>query len=260
MSSNLYTDKSGIKTSVESALRAALMVIERGGSTAMADNTFKNIISKCDVSDVSVMWRLDNVILGYTIDGQTTTVLRPVGGIGTDLTGVSKVIELSEDVAEGKTDISDVNSELEKISKLPPVHTNWTLILVAALAAAFYSKFHYGAIGSIAVVFIAALIGQTLRLKLKSKKVKDGQITLICGLLSAGITSMALQLGFGKLDMPIMIASVIYMVPGLLMINGFVDLTKQRFIFIGMQRLLNATFLFIILAVVILTTYTFIKF
>jgi uncharacterized membrane protein YjjP (DUF1212 family) len=41
------------------------------------------------------------------------------------------------------------------------------------------------------------------------------------------------------------------MVPGLPLINGFLDLTSQKYLFVGMQRMLNAVFLFLILAVAI---------
>ncbi|MDQ3020329.1 MAG: threonine/serine exporter family protein [Bacteroidota bacterium] len=251
--------ESDSKTCVLSAVKAAIMIIEKGGTTSMADKTFRSIISKCDVSDVSIMWRLDNLIVGYSVEGRTHTILLPVGGIGTELTGVSKVFELAENVAKGKVDILDVDSELDRITKLPPIHSTWIIILTAGLAAAFYALFHHESIGSTAIVFIAAVTGQVLRMNLKAKKVKDAQITLICGLLSAGITSIALHLGFGQLEIQTLIASVVYLVPGLLMINAFVDLTEQKFIFIGTQKIINASFIFIILALVILTAYTFIK-
>ena len=256
-SSNKQTE---VKTSVESALKAAIRIIEYGGSTAFAEKAFQRIISKCPVSDVSIMWRIDDIIVNYSSDGSNVTVMKSIEGIGTNLTGVSKIVKLSEDVEQGKVDISSVDDELEQISKLPPLLGKPVLIIVAGFAAAFYALFHKESIETTAVVFFAAIAGQTLRLQLKAKKIKDEYVTLYCGLLSAGITSVALHRGYGQVEIQTMIACLIYLVPGLLMINAFVDMTDQKFIFIGAQRIINATFLFLVLMLVIVTAYTFIKF
>ncbi|MEZ4689982.1 MAG: hypothetical protein R3A12_07295 [Ignavibacteria bacterium] len=40
------------------------------------------------------------------------------------------------------------------------------------------------------------------------------------------------------------------------MINGFIDLTSLKYTFIGSQRLLNAMYLLLILAVVLLVAFT----
>jgi uncharacterized membrane protein YjjP (DUF1212 family) len=249
-----------LKSLIETALNAAVMVIHLGGSTTMADRTFRNIISNSNIKGISIMWRLDSVIVSYVEKGINKTLLKSVGSVGTSLTAVSKVIELSEDVRNGKVEASEVDAQIKKITESPPVHSHITFILVAGLAAAFYSLFHHGSIESVLIVFFAAVAGQTVRLQLQARDFRDSHITFICGLISAGITSILLHLGYGQIETPTLIACLIYLVPGLLMINGFVDFTKQRYIFIGLQRMLNALFIFLILAFVILIAFTFLKF
>ena len=48
-----------------------------------------------------------------------------------------------------------------------------------------------------------------------------------------------------------LIASVIYMVPGLPLINGFVDVVSHKLLVVGFERTLNAGFLFLVLAIAI---------
>lgn len=248
-----------INSSIEAAMNAAQQVLHLGGSTTMADSTFRNIMNPGKFRDFNIMWRLDNIVISYNDGGQTKTFLKSVGPVGTSLTSVSNVIELSEKVRDGKVPVSDVDAELKKIAEAPPIHSHIIFILVAGLAAAFYSLFHHGSMESVLIVFASAVIGQTLRLQLQKRELRDSHITFICGLLSAGITSIFLHLGIGEAEIPTLIACLIYLVPGLLMINGFVDFTKQRYIFIGLQRMANAFFLFLILAFVIIVAYTFIK-
>lgn len=247
------------RESIESALNAALKVLHFGGSTTMADRTFRNIVSVNNIREFDIMWRLDNVVVSYNVGDQIKTILKSVGSVGTNLILVSKVIEMSEAVRDKKIEVSEVDNELQKISESTPIHSHFIFILVAGLAAAFYSLFHHGSIESVAVVFTSAVIGQAVRLQLQAREFRDSHITFFCGLISAGITSTFLHLGYGQIEIETLIACLIYLVPGLLMINGFVDFTKQRYIFIGLQRMLNAFFLFIILAFVIITAYTFIK-
>lgn len=244
---------------IDSALYAAVTVLHLGGSTTMADRAFRNVVYNSKVNDLSIMWRLDNVIVNYTDNGQSKTILKSVGSVGTSLTAVSKIIELTEDIRNKKAEVTRIDDGINEILKAPPVHSHLTYILVAGLAAAFYSLFHHGSIESVIAVFTSAVVGQTLRLHLQAREMRDSHITFICGLLSASIASIFLHLGYGQVEIQTLIACLIYLVPGLLMINGFVDFTKQRYIFIGLQRMLNASFIFLILALVILIAYTFVK-
>ena len=51
-------------------------------------------------------------------------------------------------------------------------------------------------------------------------------------------------------------ASVFYMVPGLPLINGFVDMVSHKYLVVGFERIMNAAFLFLILATAIAFAYT----
>ena len=84
-------------------------------------------------------------------------------------------------------------------------------------------------------------------------------MTLICGLLSAMIAGVGLRLGLSQI-VPVvpatLMASVFYMVPGLPLINGFVDMVSHKYLVVGFERIMNAAFLFLILATAIAFAYT----
>jgi uncharacterized membrane protein YjjP (DUF1212 family) len=48
------------------------------------------------------------------------------------------------------------------------------------------------------------------------------------------------------------------MVPGLPLINGFMDMASHKYLLVGMERMLNAAFLFLVLAVAIALAQTLI--
>jgi uncharacterized membrane protein YjjP (DUF1212 family) len=91
---------------------------------------------------------------------------------------------------------------------------------------------------------------------LQARKHPAANVTFICGLLSAGIASAALRLGFSDVPSVTLIASVVYLAPGLPLINGFVDMTSHKYLLVGIERIINAVFLFTILAICIALAYT----
>jgi uncharacterized membrane protein YjjP (DUF1212 family) len=109
----------------------------------------------------------------------------------------------------------------------------------------------WGDWGSLGIAFVAAGSGQFLRSLLQARKLAVVPVTLIGGVLSAMIASIGLRLGFSQVVPPALIASVIYMVPGLPLINGFVDVASHKYLFVGIERIGNAALFFLVLAVAI---------
>jgi uncharacterized membrane protein YjjP (DUF1212 family) len=125
------------------------------------------------------------------------------------------------------------------------------MIAASAFTAAVFSQFPGKDWGALGIAFVAAGVGQSLRLLLQAKNIPIAPRTLICGVLSACIAAVGLRLGFSQGAPWTMIASVIYMVPGLPLINGFIDMLSHSYLFVGLERIANAVFIFLILAVAI---------
>ena len=76
---------------VEMALEAALIVMQNGGSTVAANRTFIKILRGYKKKGVSAAWRLDFIAATSAGEGRSSTVVRPVGPSGVNLTRVSEV-------------------------------------------------------------------------------------------------------------------------------------------------------------------------
>jgi len=230
---------------VEMGLEAALLVIRNGGFTAAAERSLTNILKGYSTERVSVICRLDFIAATRTAGGRWLTFLRPVGPIAIKLARVSAVTMLAERVAKGEVAVDDLESEFERIRQLPSPYNRWVLIVAAAFTAACFSKIPGGDLGSLVISLVAAASGQFLRSLLQARKVALARVMLICGALSVLIASVGLSLGFSQVVPATLIASVIYMVPGLPLIKEFVDAGEalarllkgnERFV-AGMQQL-----------------------
>lgn len=234
---------------VERALDVALIVLQNGGSTVMADRTFKNMLKGQEQDGVSAVWRLDFV--AAVAEGRPSTVLRPVGAVGVNLVRASQAAVLGERVARGEVDTAVLVSEIERVRGIAPPYNRWMIMAAAACAAASFSQLCGGDWGALGIAFVAAGAGQFLRSLLQVKKLAVTHVTLVCGVLSACTAGVGLRLGLSQAEPATLIASVAYMIPGIPLINGFFDVVSRKYLFVGLERIANAAFSFLVLAIAI---------
>ena len=239
------------RPTIDRILDAAVMVIENGGATAMADRVLKNLAKGFGQNGIAAIWRLDCILVSDQDNRLHSAVIRRVGPVGLNLLRVSEVAILSERVAEKGIDGAAFATELERIGKLPFPHSRWIMALAVACAGATFSKTMAGDNGALALCAVAAGIGQLARSQMQAWKFTRANVTFLCALLSGLIATVGLRLGFSQSVPATLIGSMIYTVPGLLLINGFLDLTSERFLFAGVQRLVHAAFLFLILTIAV---------
>jgi uncharacterized membrane protein YjjP (DUF1212 family) len=236
---------------LESLLDAAAMVLQNGGSAAMADGALKNLAHGFGRGEVAAVWRLDGILATGREEGRPVTLLRPIGPVGLSLARASEVTALSERVAKGDVDAATFAAELERIRGLPPPYGRWVMALAAAFAGLTFSRTMAGDQGALILCPVAAGVGQLLRSQLTAWKFSRTNTTFVCALLSGLIAAAGLDLGVSQTVGATFLSSIIYAVPGVLLINGFLDLLTERFLIIGLQRLAHAGLLFLILAIAV---------
>ncbi len=241
--------------SVETALDLALIVMENGGSTAMADRAFRNALKGFGLTGFQVAWRLDMVTISGEADGRPLTVLRPIGKIGTNLARASEAVVLAERAAKGEVEPGALAAEVERVRAIAAPYGRWTVLAAAAAVSAIICKLYGGDWGAFGIAFAAAAIGQFVRSLPGARKIAAAPLTLLCGMISTCLAAVALRLGGSPMIQATLTASAFYMVPGPPLINGFVDMVSHRHMVVGLQRLANAAFLCLMLAVAIAFAY-----
>jgi uncharacterized membrane protein YjjP (DUF1212 family) len=235
------------KTPIAIALEAAVLVIQSGGSTAAAERSFDRVLAGFGEAGVTAVWRLDLV----AASGGGTTVLHPIGSIGVNLVRAAKVEAFSSAVADRELELGDIGPELQRIRDLPSPYGRWQTVAAAAFTAAFFSQLAGGDRGSFAVAFIAAGIGQVFRTTLQARDLTAAAVTMVCAAMSAGIASLGLRFGASGAMPATFIASVIYLFPGLPLINGFLDAITYKYLLVGIERIVSAILLLLLLAIAI---------
>jgi uncharacterized membrane protein YjjP (DUF1212 family) len=236
---------------VTAALDLASLVLQSGGSAPMADVTLKNVLKAWGEEGVSTVYRLDFIGASRVANGQAWTVLRPLGPAGLHLVRASEARTLSERLVRGEVDIAVFASQVERIKQLVSPHNRWTTILAAACAAGAFSRSTGGDWGGMCVVLVSAAVGQFTRSLLQKRTFSRSAVTFLCALISGFIAVGGLKLGLSEVAGATLIGAVIYMVPGVPLINGLVEIASGKHLFVGLQRLLDATSLFFIMTVAV---------
>jgi uncharacterized membrane protein YjjP (DUF1212 family) len=232
---------------VQTALDVALLVMRNGGSTALADETFDNVMHGYGSTHPQAVWRMDVVSAGES--AERSMIVRPIGAVGLHLDRASAAAHLGACIARNAVDPNAVPAEIERIANLAPSYPQWLTLLFAALSGAFFSESAGGDWGAAAVAFAAAGFGQLLRATLEARQFARFPVIFACALVSALIGTAGLRLDFAHPAPATMVASVVYMIPGLALINGFIDVMSTKQIVAGMERLLDAGMVFILLAI-----------
>lgn len=241
---------------IEIALEAALLVMRSGGSTASAERAFSKLVGASGRGDASVVWRLDFVAASGAEPDRAGPLIRAVGPIGVNLRRASEIAVLGERAANGEVDAAEIETEVARIRQLPSPYDRWLTVAVAAAIAACFVQIPGGRDwGGSGIAFLAAGVGQVVRTRLQARDAAVAPVTLACGLISSLIAAFGLRLGFSQDVATVLLGGVIYLVPGLPLINGFIDMLSHRHLFIGAERMLNAAFLFLVLGLALAIAY-----
>lgn len=246
-----HQSEESVRQAVTAALDLASLVLQSGGSSLLADTTLKNVLKGYGEEGISTVYRQDFIAASRVANGQAWTLLRPLGQAGLHLVRALEAATLSERLGREELDIADLASQIERIKKLGSPHNLWMTTLAAACAAAGFSRSMGGDWGAMGVVFVAAALGQSVRFLLQKRNFSRYVVTFICALISGFVAVGGLELRLSAIVGPALIGSVIYMVPGVPLINGFVEIASGKHLFVGTQRLLDATSQFFILAVAV---------
>ncbi len=223
--------------------------MENGGSTVRAERAFNDVLKGLNVEGVTTLWRYDFVAVAQTANAESETLIRPIRPPGANLLRVAEASTLAERIANGNFDQATIASEISRIRNIPSPYNTWLVILAAACAAGFFTHFIGGNWGGFGIAFVAGAIGQAVRFALQARKFGGAVTTMVCALLSALIAAFGLRAGISQVAPATLIGAVGYMIPGLPLMNGFIDVTSHRNMSVGIQRILNAAFLFLVLAV-----------
>ena len=151
----------------------------------------------------------------------------------------SELSALSWEAVDNHLSLEELKDKYKKIISAPRIHSLFVLLLVG-FANASFCKLFGGDLISMGIVFSATITGFYLKQQMQAKKINHYVVFIV----SASEIAMA--------------TSVLYLVPGVPLINGVIDVV-EGYVLTGFARLTEASLLIVSIAIGLSFTLLMVK-
>lgn len=207
--------------------------------------------------EINLLTLHKNAILTLSEDGndffETRVVSIPVYPVSFQLN--SDLSALSWRAQDEKMSLSDIKECYRLIISKPRLNHKVIIVGVALANSAFCHLFGGDGI-AMGFVFLCTLCGFSLKQWLTNRNVNNYIVVVIAALISSAIASLSIL--FDCNANIALATSPLFLVPGVPLINGFIDIV-EGYVLIGLSRLLNALLLIICISVGLSITLMAIK-
>lgn len=167
----------------------------------------------------------------------------------------SELSALSWEAFDKHLSLEELTKKYKKIVSAPMIHPLFVLILVG-FANASFCKLFGGDLISMGIVCSATMTGLYLKQQMQRKKINHYVIFIVCAFVASLCASTSLI--FDTTSEIAMATSVLYLVPGVPLINGVIDVV-EGYILTGFARLTEASLLIISIAIGLSFTLLMVK-
>ncbi|MDD6210946.1 MAG: threonine/serine exporter family protein [Bacteroidales bacterium] len=165
---------------------------------------------------------------------------------------VSELSKLSWDIYDQKLSLTESRERYIEIVSAPRMSRWWVLVLVACANASFCRLFSGDGI-AMALVFAGTLVGFFIRQEMMNRHLNHLLVFIVSSFVASMIAGIDYFYGLGSTPDIALATSVLYLIPGVPLINSAIDLIEGHVV-VGITRLVNAGILIICIALGLLST------
>lgn len=206
---------------------AGEIMLKSGAETARIEDTMQRMASAFGLPDSQSFVQPTGIF--FSANRSDRVKLIRVVDRSTDLEKIGIVNGISRKISAGQMTVDQALSDLKEIARLDLSYPFWVQILAASLVSGCFLIMFKGVWGDFLPAVITCAIGHTLYIYLhKFIKVKffaEGAASFTIGLLAVA----AVLSGWGSQVDKIIIASLMTLVPGVLITNAVRDLMDGHF-------------------------------
>jgi uncharacterized membrane protein YjjP (DUF1212 family) len=169
---------------------------------------------------------------------------------GVNFKVVSGISRMSWRVVEENWTIEQIKEEIKRLVALPS-YPRWIVLSIVALAGASFCRLFGGNFQEMSITFVATFLGLMVRQETHKRKFNPYLCVFFASLVASMISGFFITMGAGTSE-PAFATSVLFLVPGVPLINSFTDLFDGN-IQNGMVRGVNSLIIFFAIALGLLT-------
>jgi len=212
-----------IKEVEEMLLDVGTLLMSSGASTGRVRTTVNRIADALGY-DAELLITSRSLMLTVTeengVNFSSSVRRTPPHGVNFKL--VSGISRMSWRVIEEKLTLEQINMEIQRISSLPH-YPRLVILGTVALAGTSFCRLFGGEGWELLVTFIATFIGLFIRQEAMKKKFNPYLAVTFAAFAASMISGMSVKLGIGNNPEHALATSVLFLIPGVPLINSLTD-------------------------------------
>ncbi|MGI9255153.1 MAG: threonine/serine exporter family protein [Thermomicrobiales bacterium] len=236
---------------VDLALRAAQVMLESGASGQGANLAVGQIAACIAPEPAEFAFAGDLVAVHSTANGVPFSLVRPVVFDTANFDRASAMEMLCERIAAGSVTARDIPGELDRVAAIPDPYGLPTTIAAAGVAGFAYAMLLGGDLRTALLALAACVVGRLAQAGLRTWTLPQPLINFAAALTASLVAAAGVRAGFAPAGDAISIPAVAWLIPGLALINGLLDLLSIRHTALGAQRTIVALIIFLLLGAAI---------
>ncbi len=189
-----------------------------------------------------------NVIITVNDDEKehTYTRVQKIPQLGLNFATNMNLSKLSWEVYDNHMSLDELETRFCEIRDRPR-ESPWTVLLLVSFANACFCRLFTGDIVAMATVWLATFVGFFIRQQLMKRNWNHLAVFTVSSFAASMIGSTGYLFGWGTTPDMALGTSMLYLVPGVPLINGVMDIIDGH-VLAGFSRLVNACMLIICIA------------
>lgn len=220
-------------------LEIGALLMSSGATTSRVRNTVNRISDAFGYNtDMLITNRAITLAINDDNDQHLFNSIKRTSPHGVNFKLVSGISRMSWRVVHEKWTLEQINAELERLTSLP--HYPRLLVLtVVGLAGASFCRLFGGSPLEMAVTFLASFAGLFVRQEANKMEFNPYLCVFFASFTASLLSGLFRKLGIGDTMEHAFTASVLFLIPGVPLINTFTDMIDGN-ILNGMVRGINA--------------------
>lgn len=234
----------------------ATLLMSSGSNTRRVSRNVSRIANTLGYDfDIFYSYSAVVVTVRSSKSGKTETLVKSIPHYGVHFSIVSDISILSWQVVEHNLSIEKIKEEMERIKNMPR-YNKYLMYFFVALAGGSLARIFGGSYLEFIIAFLATFIGLFGRNFFQVRKFNPFISWLFASFISVSVVNIFHLLGVNQLNNGLA-ACVLWLIPGVPLINGCIDLLSGHVVS-GMAKLTSAAvFIFMIALGFFLSLITF---
>jgi len=218
-----------LKKIADTSLLIAKMMLESGAEISVVEESISRLVRifGCDKVNLSVLPQ--TIFMTLVSNNEFRTKILHIGTLSPNMQRLSELYRLSKNVCDG-CNPTDVLQQTKHLLSQSDQYSTFQKIFAAALACASFTVLFEGSVAEFGAAFIATFVAVTLKKTLDSKDFNHLLAITVASFSATLCMGLFVSLGLAVDTKIALAASVLFLVPGVQLINTFEDIIKGHYL------------------------------